>query len=55
MKIGDGIYAYPWEIYTENNCNSYLIDGPVRTLIDPGHLHLAARPRDPPAPGWLLA
>lgn len=40
MKIGNNLYAYPWETYTENNCNSYLIDGPVRTLIDPGHLHL---------------
>jgi hydroxyacylglutathione hydrolase len=40
MKINEGIYAYPWESYSENNCNSYLIDGPVRTLIDPGHLHL---------------
>lgn len=24
----------------ENNCNSYLIDGPFRILVDPGHLHL---------------
>jgi hydroxyacylglutathione hydrolase len=40
MKIAESIYAYPWESYSENNCNSYLIDGPVRTLIDPGHLHL---------------
>ncbi len=23
-----------------NNCNTYLIDGPARILIDPGHLHL---------------
>jgi hydroxyacylglutathione hydrolase len=42
MKIGDSIHAYPWEKYTENNCNSYLIDGPLRTIIDPGHLHLVA-------------
>lgn len=40
MKLQDKIYMYPWESLTENNCNSYLIDGKVRTLIDPGHLHL---------------
>ncbi len=40
MKLREKLYAYPWERMTENNCNSYLIDAPVRTLIDPGHLHL---------------
>ncbi|HBD06949.1 MAG TPA: MBL fold metallo-hydrolase [Syntrophobacteraceae bacterium] len=40
MNIGNNLHAYPWETYTENNCNSYFIDGPVRTLIDPGHLYL---------------
>jgi len=25
---------------TTNNCNSYLIDGPTRVLIDPGHSRL---------------
>jgi glyoxylase-like metal-dependent hydrolase (beta-lactamase superfamily II) len=25
---------------TRNNCNAYLIDGPTRILIDPGHLDL---------------
>jgi glyoxylase-like metal-dependent hydrolase (beta-lactamase superfamily II) len=39
MKLRDRLYAYPWESMTENNCNAYLIDGPVRTLIDPGHAH----------------
>ena len=29
-----------WESMEANNCNSYLIDGPPRVLIDPGHLHL---------------
>jgi glyoxylase-like metal-dependent hydrolase (beta-lactamase superfamily II) len=42
MKLHDGLYAYPWQSMRENNCNSYLLDGPVRTLIDPGHLHLLA-------------
>ena len=39
MKLKERLYAYPWESMTENNCNAYLIDGPVRTLIDPGHAH----------------
>ncbi len=29
-----------WESLTANNCNTYLIDGAVRILIDPGHRHL---------------
>ncbi|MBW1813712.1 MAG: MBL fold metallo-hydrolase [Deltaproteobacteria bacterium] len=29
-----------WESMTVNNCNTYLIDGPTRVLIDPGHEHL---------------
>lgn len=40
MRLRNGLYVYLWESLTENNCNSYLVDGPVRTLIDPGHLHL---------------
>jgi glyoxylase-like metal-dependent hydrolase (beta-lactamase superfamily II) len=40
MKLLDNLYAYPWESITENNCNSYLINGEVPTLIDPGHHHL---------------
>lgn len=40
MKLRDKLYIYPWESMTENNCNAYLLDGAVRTLVDPGHLHL---------------
>ncbi|MBW2158037.1 MAG: MBL fold metallo-hydrolase, partial [Deltaproteobacteria bacterium] len=29
-----------WESMSANNCNTYLIDGPTRILIDPGHRHL---------------
>ena len=29
-----------WESMSANNCNTYLIDGPTRILIDPGHSHL---------------
>lgn len=38
MKITDQIYAFPWQSMVANNCNTYLINGPERVLIDPGHL-----------------
>lgn len=37
MKVIDNIYVYPWTSYEANNCNTVYIDGPVPTLIDPGH------------------
>ncbi len=37
MKVVNNIHAFIWESMTANNCNSYLIDGPTRILIDPGH------------------
>ena len=40
MRLSDELYAFPWQSLTENNCNSYLIDGPFKILIDPGHQHL---------------
>ncbi|MCE5334771.1 MAG: MBL fold metallo-hydrolase [Desulfobacteraceae bacterium] len=40
MKICDGLYVFPWTSMSANNCNTYLIDGPARILIDPGHFHL---------------
>ena len=40
MKLFDDFYVYPWTSYQENNCNTIFIDGPVPTLIDPGHSHL---------------
>ncbi len=40
MEIFSGLYAFIWQDYTENNCNSYLITGKKNILIDPGHLHL---------------
>ncbi len=40
MKYSENLYIYPWENPMENNCNSYIIDGKVKTLIDPGHHHL---------------
>jgi glyoxylase-like metal-dependent hydrolase (beta-lactamase superfamily II) len=40
MKVFDGLHAFMWTSMSANNCNAYLIDGPARVLIDPGHLHL---------------
>ena len=37
MKIEEDLYAYLWQNPYENNCNTYLIDGEVTVLIDPGH------------------
>ncbi len=36
MKIADNFYIYLWNNPRENNCNSYVIDGKVPLLIDPG-------------------
>ena len=40
MKICEGIHAFIWRSYSENNCNAYLIANEKRILIDPGHAHL---------------
>ncbi len=40
MQLNDELYFFPWRSLTENNCNSFLIDGPFKILIDPGHQHL---------------
>ncbi len=40
MQIFDNLHAFIWESMTVNNCNTYLIDGPTRVLIDPGHRNL---------------
>ncbi|MGA2333413.1 MAG: MBL fold metallo-hydrolase [Syntrophales bacterium] len=40
MQIFDGLHAFIWRVYTQNNCNTYLIDGELRIIIDPGHKHL---------------
>ena len=40
MKIAEDLYFYPWESYTQNNSNSIMISGSVKTLIDPGHKQL---------------
>ena len=40
MEITPTLHAFVWESMTTNNCNSYLINGPTRVLIDPGHSRL---------------
>jgi glyoxylase-like metal-dependent hydrolase (beta-lactamase superfamily II) len=40
MKILEGLYGFIWQSASENNCNSFLIDGAKKILIDPGHRHL---------------
>lgn len=40
MKISENLHAFVWQSMTTNNCNTYLIDGPTRVLIDPGHSSL---------------
>jgi len=40
MQLNNELYVFPWRSLTENNCNSFLIDGPFKILIDPGHQHL---------------
>jgi glyoxylase-like metal-dependent hydrolase (beta-lactamase superfamily II) len=40
MKIIDGLYGFIWQSASENNCNSFFVDGAKKILIDPGHRHL---------------
>lgn len=37
MKLEKGLYAYLWQSPYENNCNTYVIQGEITVLIDPGH------------------
>lgn len=46
MRLSDDLYAFPWQSFTANNCNSYLIEGAYRVLIDPGHQHLFSELRN---------
>lgn len=40
MKITNELYGFPWTDYRANNCNTYLIMGEKKILIDPGHYEL---------------
>ncbi len=37
MHLIGSLYWYPWSHPAVNNCNSYVLDGTPRTLVDPGH------------------
>ena len=40
MQVAPQVYFYPFTSLGENNCNTIVLDGPEKTLIDPGHKHL---------------
>ena len=40
MQINEHLHAFLWRSMSANNCNTYLIDGSARVLIDPGHVSL---------------
>lgn len=46
MKILEGLDGFLWNNPTANNCNTYLIDGNKKILVDPGHYHLFGHVRD---------
>ena len=46
MKILDTLFAFVWRDVMENNCNTYLIDGTEKILVDPGHSHLFHHVKD---------
>ena len=46
MEVTENLYAFIWQSMTQNNCNTYLINGPTKILIDPGHLNLFGHVRD---------
>jgi len=35
MKVFDGLYAFVWHNYRENNCNTYLINGDKKFSLTP--------------------
>jgi glyoxylase-like metal-dependent hydrolase (beta-lactamase superfamily II) len=46
MKILDTLFAFVWRDMTENNCNTYVIHGTEKILVDPGHSHLFHHVKD---------
>ncbi len=40
MQVAPSVYFYPFTSMMENNCNTVIIDGPEKVIIDPGHKHL---------------
>ena len=46
MKLFDDLHAFLWFNPGANNCNTFLIDGPKKILVDPGHYSLFGHVRD---------
>jgi glyoxylase-like metal-dependent hydrolase (beta-lactamase superfamily II) len=46
MKISENLYAFLWVNPTQNNCNTFFINGKKKILVDPGHHHLFEHIRD---------
>ncbi len=40
MEIVENLHAFLWRSASSNNCNTYLLEGSKRILIDPGHANL---------------
>ena len=45
-KISDSLYAFNWQSFRENNCNTFFINREKKILIDPGHDHLFSHVAD---------
>lgn len=46
MKILENLHVFLWNHPMTNNCNTYLIEGDKRILVDPGHYQLFSHVRD---------
>ena len=46
MKIFDGLYFFPWNNPSANNCNTCFIEGNKKILVDPGHYPLFNHVKD---------
>lgn len=45
MNVIDGLHAFIWRDARTNNCNTYVIEGSKKILIDPGHHRLIGHVR----------
>lgn len=46
MKILENLHVFLWDHPMANNCNTYLIEGDKRILVDPGHYQFFSHVRD---------
>jgi hydroxyacylglutathione hydrolase len=46
MEILENLFAFLWLNSSANNCNTFLINGTKKILVDPGHEHLFGHVRD---------